>query len=108
VPNKKKGEMHASFTLLASPSLSSHTMGKRKSSKKPVAKKARQKLAKTFNCPFCNAAGAVECRFDRDGGTGTLACTVCAAHYAAPITSLSEEIDLYAAWIDACDEANKA
>ena len=37
-------------------------MGKRKSSKKPVAKKARPKLEKTFNCPFCNAHNAVECR----------------------------------------------
>ena len=85
---------------------SAAVMGKRKSSKKPVAKKARPKLEKTFNCPFCNAHNAVECRIDREGGTGTLACGVCAAHYAAPADKLTEECDLYAAWIDACDDAN--
>lgn len=30
-------------------------MGKRKSSKKPAPKKARQKLDVTFACPFCNS-----------------------------------------------------
>jgi len=82
-------------------------MGKRKSSKKPVAKKARAKLAKTFNCPFCNAHEAVEVRFDRDAGQGTLNCTVCTAHYTHAIDALSEEIDLFAAWIDKCDDVNR-
>jgi transcription elongation factor Elf1 len=69
-------------------------MGKRKSSKKPVAKKARPKLEKTFNCPFCNAHGSVECRVDRAGKTGTLACGVCDAKYATVADDLTEECDL--------------
>lgn len=35
-------------------------MGKRKSSKKPAPKKARQKLEVTFACPFCNAGMCCE------------------------------------------------
>lgn len=82
-------------------------MGKRKSSKKPVVKKVKPKLATTFPCPFCNSAGAVTATLDHDRGHGAVACGVCGADYATKIDALAEPVDVYAAWIDACEDANK-
>jgi transcription elongation factor Elf1 len=36
-------------------------MGKRKSKRKPQTKR-KERLDKTFNCPFCNHEKTVECR----------------------------------------------
>ena len=82
-------------------------MGKRKSSKKPVTKKAKPKLETSFNCPFCNAAAAVAATLDLDRGVGKVACSVCREEFVSAIDSLAEPVDVYAAWIDACEEANK-
>lgn len=82
-------------------------MGKRKSSKKPVAKKVKPKLETSFNCPFCNAAGAVAATLDLDRGVGKVACGVCREEFVSSIDSLAEPVDVYASWIDACEEANK-
>ena len=82
-------------------------MGKRKSSKKPVVKKVKPKLETTFACPFCNSANAVTAALDRERGHGSVSCGVCGADYATRIDSLAEPVDVYAAWIDACEEANK-
>lgn len=82
-------------------------MGKRKSSKKPVVKKVKPKLETTFPCPFCNSAGAVTATLDHDREHGAVACGVCGADYATKIDALAEPVDVYAAWIDACEDANK-
>ena len=82
-------------------------MGKRKSSKKPVAKKVKPKLETSFNCPFCNAAAAVTATLDLDRGVGKVACGVCREEFVSNIDSLAEPVDVYASWIDACEEANK-
>lgn len=81
-------------------------MGKRKSSKKPVVKKVKPKLDTTFNCPFCNAAGAVHATLDFDAERGKVSCGVCGEEYVSVIDRLAEPVDVYAAWIDACEEAN--
>lgn len=82
-------------------------MGKRKSSKKPVAKKVKPKLETAFNCPFCNAAGAVTATLDLERGVGKVACGVCREEFVSNIDSLAEPVDVYASWIDACEDANK-
>jgi len=81
-------------------------MGKRKSSKKPVAKKVKPKLDTSFNCPFCNAAGAVHATLDFDAERGKVSCGVCGEEFVSIIDRLAEPVDVYAAWIDACEEAN--
>lgn len=80
-------------------------MGKRKSSK-PPPKKQRQKLDTTFNCPFCNSSKSVAADMDHDRGVGTVTCNVCGANYASKINQLSEAIDVYSDWIDACEREN--
>jgi transcription elongation factor Elf1 len=81
-------------------------MGKRKSSKKPVTKKSRPKLETSFNCPFCNSASSVTATLDADRGHGGVACGVCGADFGMKIDALAEPVDVYAAWIDACEDAN--
>lgn len=80
-------------------------MGKRKSSK-PPPKKQRPKLDIAFNCPFCNTNKSVSCALDWDKEVGTVSCTVCSAKYSTTITNLSEAIDVYSEWIDACEAEN--
>ncbi|KAI9299792.1 hypothetical protein BJ944DRAFT_143926, partial [Cunninghamella echinulata] len=67
--------------------------GKRKSKRKPV-KKLKQKLDTQFNCLFCNHENAIECKLDQSNKVGHL-------------TYLDEPVDVYSAWIDACEEVNK-
>eukprot|EP00898_Chlorokybus_atmophyticus_P009202 jgi/Chlat1/9283/Chrsp99S09298 len=62
-------------------------MGKRKSSKAPP-KKAMQKVPTTFNCPFCNHEGSVECRLDREKEFGELHCRICNEKYRTLITRI--------------------
>lgn len=81
-------------------------MGKRKSSA-PVAKKATPKLDTTFNCPFCNSNKSVHCVIDLDRELGEVYCNLCSNRYRNRITHLTEPIDLYHDWIDACEEANQ-
>jgi len=52
-------------------------MGKRKSSKKPEAKRKQEKLSTVFSCPFCNHESSVECRMDRKDLIGEASCRIC-------------------------------
>jgi transcription elongation factor Elf1 len=80
--------------------------GKRKSSK-PPPKKVAPKLAKLFTCPFCNNEKSVSAKLDYDSGMGKVTCETCNANYEARITTLSEPIDVYSDWIDACEAEKK-
>ncbi|CAE6517023.1 unnamed protein product [Rhizoctonia solani] len=79
-------------------------MGKRKSSKKQQTK-IKPTLDTTFNCLFCHHEKSVTCKIDKKEGLGYLSCKICAQHYQCKIHHLSEPIDVYSSWIDACDEA---
>jgi len=37
---------------------------------------------------------------------GLVLCTICGQKFTSEITHLSEPIDVYSEWIDACEEAN--
>ncbi|GAA5918132.1 hypothetical protein JCM8208_005384 [Rhodotorula glutinis] len=82
-------------------------MGKRKSSKKPQAR-IKQVLDKSFRCVFCAHQGSVTCKLDNKLKVGRLDCKDCGQSFQTDITHLSEPVDLYSAWIDACEEANPA
>jgi len=82
------------------------SMGKRKSSK-PPPKKVVPKVDTTFTCPFCNHDKAVIAKMDHLTEKGLVECTVCGQKYTCNITHLSEPIDVYSDWIDACDNLNR-
>jgi len=80
-------------------------MGKRKSSK-PPPKKVAPKVDTQFTCPFCNHDKSVVARLDHVAEKGLVECNVCAQKYTCNITHLSEPIDVYSDWIDACERIN--
>jgi len=86
----------------------SEEMGKRKSKRKaPTAKKAVQPLDTQFNCPFCNHERSCEVKLDRERNVGFISCRVCLEDFQTSINYLSEAIDVYSDWIDACEQANQ-
>ena len=80
-------------------------MGKRKSSK-PPPKKVAPKVDTTFTCPFCNHDKSVFARLDHVSEKGLVECATCGQKYTCNITHLSEPIDVYSDWIDACEKIN--
>lgn len=77
-------------------------MGKRKSSAK-APKKIKQKLDTQFTCLFCNHEKSINCTIDKKANIGTLTCKICGQSFQTAINSLSEPIDIYSNWIDACE-----
>lgn len=84
------------------------TMGRRKSKRKPPAKKKMTgDLETQFTCPFCNHEKSCDVKMERSRNTGIISCTVCLEEFQTPITYLSEPVDVYSDWIDACEAANQ-
>mmetsp|Transcript_21809 Transcript_21809/g.32387 ORF Transcript_21809/g.32387 Transcript_21809/m.32387 type:complete len:123 (-) Transcript_21809:1014-1382(-) len=81
-------------------------MGRRKSRRKPEAKKVYT-IPKTFDCPFCNHEGSVEASIDKKRKIGTVRCTICDEKYHMLINNLTEAVDVYAEWIDECERVNR-
>lgn len=68
---------------------------------------AEPKLETTFNCPFCNSSKSVVCTMDWEMQRATVECTACKEqHEMDRISHLTEPIDVYHDWLDACEEAN--
>lgn len=87
-------------------------MGKRKKSSRGPVKKVKQRLDTQFTCLFCNHEKAINCTIDKRANIGTLTCKICGQSFQTAINSLSEPIDIYSSWIDACEavaeeEANR-
>lgn len=78
-------------------------MGKRKTASKPV-KKIKQTLDVTFTCLFCNHEKSVICTLDKRNSLGELHCKICGQSFQTAIHSLSQPIDIYSDWIDACED----
>ncbi|KAK3717228.1 hypothetical protein LTR37_005937 [Vermiconidia calcicola] len=78
-------------------------MGKRKSSKKPTGPKKREPLATTFRCVFCNHETSVSVKVDKKAGVGNLNCKSCGQAFQTGINYLTQPVDVYSDWIDACD-----
>lgn len=66
-------------------------------------KKLKQKLDTQFTCLFCNHEKAINCTIDKKSNIGTLTCKICGQSFQTSINSLSEPIDIYSTWIDACE-----
>ncbi|KAF3852247.1 hypothetical protein F7725_005602 [Dissostichus mawsoni] len=83
-------------------------MGRRKSKRKPpTKKKLTGDLDSQFTCPFCNHEKSCDVKMERTRNTGIISCTVCLEEFQTPITYLSEAVDVYSDWIDACEAANQ-
>ncbi|GFW60043.1 transcription elongation factor 1 homolog [Trichonephila clavipes] len=83
-------------------------MGRRRSKRKPPPKqKAIMPLETQFNCPFCNHEKSCEVKMDRQRNTGRITCRVCLEDFQTSINYLSEPVDVYSDWIDACESANQ-
>lgn len=81
-------------------------MGKRKRATKPPPKAKAAKLDVIFDCPFCGHEKTVDCTIERDISVGKVECRVCGVKHSSTINKLEEAVDVYANWIDACEEAN--
>lgn len=100
-------------------------MGRRKSKRKPPSKrKAIEPLDQQFNCPFCNHEKSCDvkmfvcsklyfsllisllCSRDKGRNTARITCRVCMEDFQTTINFLSEPVDVYNDWIDACESAN--
>ncbi|EER08774.1 Transcription elongation factor, putative, partial [Perkinsus marinus ATCC 50983] len=58
------------------------------------AARPKPKLDTTFDCPFCNSEKCIEVLMDRHKKIGTL-------------RYLHEPVDVYAHWVDQCEELNQ-
>jgi transcription elongation factor Elf1 len=63
-------------------------------------------LFNTFDCPFCNHTGSVECTIDLKHRLAEAVCGICKEAYSTSAHALTEPIDVYSEWIDACEQAN--
>jgi len=77
----------------------------RRAKKQKVNTAAKVVVATRFKCPFCNHEDSVECKMENSKGKGTLSCRICDAGYEMPIHYLSEPIDVFYEWLDACEKA---
>jgi len=82
-------------------------MGRRKSSRKPPPKQKNiVPLDILFNCPFCNHEKSCEVKMDKTRNSGRVTCRICLEDFQTNTNILSEPIDVYNDWIDACENAN--
>ncbi|CAK9784033.1 Elf1-domain-containing protein [Cutaneotrichosporon oleaginosum] len=82
-------------------------MGKRKSAKKPQAKRTKETLSTSFKCLFCHHDNSVTVKIDKAAMFGHLSCKVCGQKFTTPVNNLSAAVDVYCDWVDACEEAQK-
>lgn len=80
-------------------------MGKRKAAKKVQGPKKREPLATVFPCLFCNHEKSCSVVMDKKTMQGNLSCKVCGQTNSCEINYLSAAVDVYADWVDKCDEA---
>lgn len=53
---------------------------------------------------FCNHEKSVICTLDKKNSLGELHCKICGQSFQTAINSLSQPVDIYSDWIDACED----
>lgn len=53
---------------------------------------------------FCNHEKSVICTIDKKNLLGELHCKICGQSFQTAIHSLSQPVDIYSDWIDACED----
>ena len=66
-----------------------------------VANRSKQAIVEYFHFRSC------EVKMEKTRNTGRIQCSVCMEDFQATINFLSEPIDVYNEWIDACEAANQ-
>ena len=61
-----------------------------------------------FKCPFCSHDASCEVKLDRSVDTGSISCRVCGENYQMRINHLTEPVDVFCEWVDACETARKS
>lgn len=83
-------------------------MGRRKSKRSGGPKRKNLVALDTlFDCPFCNHDHSCEVKMEKTKNTGRVQCSICNEAFQASINFLSEPVDVYNEWIDACEAANE-
>ncbi|GAB7362076.1 hypothetical protein MBLNU230_g2110t1 [Neophaeotheca triangularis] len=79
-------------------------MGKRKkAAPKPTGGKRKDALATSFKCVFCAHETSVSVKIDKKASLGSLSCKSCGQSFQSTTNYLSQPVDVYADWVDACD-----
>lgn len=52
---------------------------------------------------FCNHEKSVVCELDKKSNIGTLRCKTCGQTFQSLINGLSQPVDIYSDWVDACE-----
>lgn len=82
-------------------------MGRRRSKRKPPPKrKMVEDLETTFTCPFCNSERSCTVELQQEHKLGKISCAICGEDFKTSINYLTEPLDVYSEWIDACEKAN--
>ena len=81
-------------------------MGKRKS-RQVQQKGPPPKVDTVFDCPYCCNKATVEVQIQKKDGIGRLWCRVCSVSYQKRLGPLDKQVDIFCAWIDEADEANR-
>ncbi|XP_043605479.1 transcription elongation factor 1 homolog [Bombus pyrosoma] len=82
-------------------------MGRRKVKREtPQRKTAIVPMDMLFTCPFCNHEKSCEVKMDQHRKIAKISCRICSEDFQTNINMLSEPIDVYNDWIDACDAIN--
>ena len=59
------------------------------------------------NVTILSYSSSCEVKMEKTRNTGRIQCSVCMEDFQATINFLSEPIDVYNEWIDACETANQ-
>ena len=65
--------------------------------------KVKETVPKSFKCPFCSSEASCEVKLNRDTEVGQIKCRVCGESDESRITTLSDPVDVYCAWVDALE-----
>merc|ERR1711934_1130807 len=69
-------------------------------------RKMVEDLETTFTCPFCNSEKSCTVELQQEHKLGKISCSVCGEDFKTSINYLTEPLDVYSEWIDACEAAN--
>ncbi|KAF9938804.1 hypothetical protein BGZ67_010354 [Mortierella alpina] len=82
------------------------TNSKRREQARRLQKRPRR-LDKLFDCINCSQSKTVRCKLKLGDRVGSLECEKCKVAFSTSIHHLSHDVDVYHAWIDACEEEQK-
>jgi transcription elongation factor Elf1 len=72
-----------------------------------MAAPSKTRKLDTLTCPFYCYPEAVGCHIDRKDWIARAACRICSESYFTSAHTITEAVDIYGEWIDACEVANE-